>query len=89
MKLHNPLTGVQVSVEDDEGDRMLATGAWVEGDTPSDWTAPKLGETPAFTTTTTSRKAKAAAKTGDSSDTGNSTDPGGSATGGDAGGSST
>lgn len=62
MKLYNPLTGVQVSVEDDEGDRLLATGAWAKGDTPADWKAPKPGEAPAA--------AKPAAKATSKSDAG-------------------
>lgn len=60
MKLHNPLTGVQVSVEDEDGDRMLAAGGWAKGDTPKDWVAPRPGESPEFTTSAS--KPKPAAK---------------------------
>lgn len=68
MKLHNPLTGVQISVDDDEGERLLAGGGWASGDTPDDWKAPKPGETPDTTTTaatdttTTAAKSKPAPK---------------------------
>lgn len=43
-KFHNPVTGVQVSVSEEDGDRLLAGGVYREGDTPSNWKRPKATE---------------------------------------------
>jgi hypothetical protein len=57
MKLHNPLTGVQISVDDEDGNLLLASGGYAKGGTPSSWKAPV-----AEYTTTNKPAAKPAAK---------------------------
>lgn len=43
MRLHNPTNGVQISVDDETGDRLLGLGTYREGATPANWKAPKPG----------------------------------------------
>ena len=73
MKIHNPLTGVQASVEDEEGAGLVASGGWAEGDTPDDWRAPE----PEYTATTEPPKTAAKKSTSkSSSSSGGDGDPG-------------
>ena len=63
MKLHNPLTGVQISVDDEDGERPLASGRYAKGGMPSSWKAPV-----AEYTTTNQPDAKPASKPAAKSD---------------------